>query len=146
MIPTSPTDPAPDAGATILIVDDDVGVRAVLSQVLTDEGYCVRQAVDGLAALAALETAGAALVLSDVQMPRLGGLALARLLLARLHPVPVVLMSAVAPRARPETVPYVPKPFVLEQLLQVVADALARSGSRQEAGRQGAVARPRAGG
>jgi two-component system nitrogen regulation response regulator GlnG len=146
MIPALAADPAPDAGATILVVDDDAAVRDVVSEALRDAGYRVRQASDGLAALAALETAGVALVLSDVQMPRLGGLALAQLLLARLHPVPVVLMSAVAPRARPETVPYVPKPFVLEQLLRVVADALARSGSRQEAGRQGAVARPRAGG
>lgn len=123
--------PALDARATILVVDDDDAVRDVVSQVLSDEGYRVRQASDGLAALAALQTDPIHLVLADVQMPRLGGLALAHLLLARVHPVPVVLMGAVAPRARPAEAPFVAKPFMLEQLLRVIAEALSRRASRQ---------------
>lgn len=137
MIPVAPAaDPTPDARAMILVVDDDDGVRDVVSQVLTDEGYRVRQAADGLAALTALETESVQLVLTDVQMPRLGGLALAQVLLARVHPVPVVLMGAVAPRVRLAAVPFVPKPFVLERLLRVVADVLGHNGTRRSARRR----------
>jgi CheY-like chemotaxis protein len=146
MIPATPANPAAADRPTILVVDDDAAVRDVVSEALRDEGYRVRQAVDGLAALEALETDGIALVLSDVQMPRLGGLALAHLLLARVHPVPVVLMSAVAPRQQPTAVPYVPKPFVLAQLLRVVADVLARSGARRGVWPRRDAARPLADG
>jgi two-component system response regulator MprA len=141
MIPATPADSAATR-PTILVVDDDDAVRDVVSQALTDEGYGVRQASDGLAALEALKTDGIQLVLTDVQMPRLGGLALAQLLLARVHPVPVVLMGAVAPHARPAAVPYIAKPFVLERLLRVIADVLARSGSQRGAWRRGERTRP----
>jgi hypothetical protein len=78
--------------------------------------------------------------------PRLGGLALARLLLARVHPVPVVLIGAGAPRARLAAVPYVPKPFALEHLLRVIADVLARSRARRGTGHRGEAVHPRVGG
>ena len=107
--------------ATVLVADDDPAIRAVLTDLLTTEGYAVRFAKDGAAALADVLRARPDLVLSDVQMPRLDGLALA----ARLRPlgVPVVLMTARFFVGVPD-LPFVGKPFDLAAVLDAVARAL----------------------
>ena len=106
----------------VLVADDDPDIGAFLTDLLTAEGYAVRCAPDGAAALTDVLRARPDLVLSDVQMPRLDGLALA----ARLRPlgVPVVLMSASFFVAVPD-LPFVGKPFDLVALLDAVARALA---------------------
>ena len=58
--------------ATILIVDDDAEIRELLDLLLSGEGYAVRQAENGEAALAMLD-AGIDLVILDVMMPGLSG-------------------------------------------------------------------------
>ena len=58
--------------ATILIVDDDAEIRELLELLLSGEGYAVRQAENGEAALAMLD-AGIDLVILDVMMPGLSG-------------------------------------------------------------------------
>ncbi len=107
--------------ATVLVADDDPGIRAFVTDLLTGEGYVVRCAEDGAAALAEVVRAPPDVVLSDVRMPRLDGLALA----ARLRPlgVPVVLMSASFFVGVPG-LPFVPKPFDADALLAAVAAAL----------------------
>ena len=91
--------------ATVLVADDDPGIRAFVTDLLTGEGYVVRCAEDGAAALAEVVRAPPDVVLSDVRMPRLDGLALAA-------------------RLRPLGVPVVPKPFDADALLAAVAAAL----------------------
>src|SRR5688500_789908 len=68
---------------TILVVDDERSIRDLLVSVLVEEGYAVRCAEDGLAALAEVERQPPDLVVSDVAMPRLDGFALAGHLMAK---------------------------------------------------------------
>jgi CheY-like chemotaxis protein len=79
---------------TVLVVDDDSGVRSLLFHALTHDGYNVIEAADGVAALDILGGAHRVdLLLTDVQMPRLGGCEL--LIAARkiLPELPVILIS-----------------------------------------------------
>jgi CheY-like chemotaxis protein len=64
-----------NAGACVLVVDDEREVRAVTTRMLESSGYRVRQAVDGVEALHVYENDGATidLVILDMPMPRLGG-------------------------------------------------------------------------
>lgn len=63
------------SSATILVVDDDSGIREALTDILEDEGYAVRSAADGQAALDILRQQAElpALVLLDLMMPRMNG-------------------------------------------------------------------------
>ncbi len=66
--------PAPLGGAeTILLVEDDKSVRRFLSSVLASAGYTVREAGDGKEAILALREGPAALVVTDMVMPHMGG-------------------------------------------------------------------------
>lgn len=111
----------------ILIVDDDPALREVLVELLTDEGYAVRTAVDGIEALELIERERPELVLSDVMMPRLDGYSLAARLVQAGIRVPVVLMSASVHESPLSTLRFVRKPFDVEHLLAVVAAALAEA-------------------
>ncbi len=66
------------ASARILVVDDEPNARGALRTILTEEGYTVSEAGDGVEALAVLRTAGADVVLADVRMQRMDGLTLLR--------------------------------------------------------------------
>jgi PAS domain S-box-containing protein len=81
------TSPAPRGNETILLVEDDEGVRGLLCRILQDSGYNVRAAAGGREALRLCEReAGPVhLLVTDVVMPEMGGRALAEQLL-RLHP------------------------------------------------------------
>lgn len=71
---------------TVLIVDDERHIEEVLAQLLEDEGYAVRRAYDGEAALQHVEEEPLDLVLSDVAMPRFGRTELAERLAVRRIP------------------------------------------------------------
>ena len=113
---------------TVLVVDDEPVIRELVSMLLEDEGYTVRQAADGLDALQEVEADGIDLVLTDIKMPRLDGASLARQLCSREHAVPVVLMSAVFPAAELPDVPFLRKPFAPDHLTHVIAEVLAGNG------------------
>ncbi len=104
---------------TVLVVDDDRHIVDVLAEVLESEGYTVRKAYDGMDALQEAAIASPDLVLSDVAMPKMNGVALAQRL--RERGTPVVLLSAAVADPRLPGVPYVVKPFDLDQILAVVA-------------------------
>lgn len=109
----------------ILIVDDDLA--DLLAVILAEEGYRVRAVRRGEAALAAVEHARPALVLTDVAHPGPDGIALARRL--RERGIPVVLMSAGHPDPRLPGVPFLAKPFALDALLCLVAHTLGEGGN-----------------
>ena len=117
-----------DPHPTVLVVDDEPVIRELVCMVLEDEGYTVRQAADGLQALQEVAADGIDLVLSDITMPRLDGVSLARRLGCGEPTVPVVLMSAVAPKDTPQDVAFLRKPFALDHLVDVIAAALTRIG------------------
>jgi CheY-like chemotaxis protein len=78
----------------ILVVEDQpTSLRAVTS-FLTHEGYEVAGAKDGMAAMELLEKSPVDLVVSDIRMPRLDGVALAMHLLSRVPRIPVIMMTA----------------------------------------------------
>lgn len=81
---------------TILVADDSITTRSLLRSVLEVGGYQVRTAADGDEALRLLRTEQVNLVVSDVRMPRLDGLALLARLRAdpRTATIPVVLFSS----------------------------------------------------
>ena len=124
----------PPAGRLVLLVEDEAAIRAVVSQLLRHAGYRVEEAEHGLDALARLD-AGLRpdLVLTDVMMPRLGGVQLAEEL-AKRSPAPAVAfmsgysedLTAGGTRA-PRRAPFLAKPFTPDVLLRFVADVLARA-------------------
>ena len=113
----------------VLVVDDDPAIRELVATLLADEGWAVRAAADGLAALAASGAWRPDLIVSDVAMPRLDGLGLLERLRQRGDRTPLVLISAGAPIPAQPNVWFVAKPFDLDQLLAAVARATIGVGS-----------------
>jgi DNA-binding NtrC family response regulator len=81
----------PEPGV-ILLVDDEPGMRDMLHWALSRGGRRVEQACDGEQALARVEAGGVSLVITDLTMPRRGGLDLLRALSAR-RPRPAVIVT-----------------------------------------------------
>ncbi len=117
---------------TILVVDDEAGVRASLTGILSDEGYLVEAVESGEAALAALEARRYDLVLLDVWLPGADGLEV----LARIREtdaeLPVVVISGhgtietAVKAVRLGAQDFVEKPLSLEKTLLAVRNALRR--------------------
>jgi CheY-like chemotaxis protein len=110
--------------ALVLVVDDEADLRELLSEALEDAGYAVAVAENGDAALRAAEREHPALVLTDCTMPGLDGPALVRRLRAQpaTRHIPVVAMSATrASREQVGDVPFILKPFDVDELLRVIA-------------------------
>jgi CheY-like chemotaxis protein len=118
--------PANDRSPTILVVDDEPAIRELAASILEEEGYAVLAASAGLAALYIVEQKDVDLVLSDIMMSRLDGYGLVRCLRSHGYVLPVVLMSAVTvvPDGKIPGVRFLPKPFGIDQLCQMVATAL----------------------
>ena len=110
---------------SVLVVDDDPTILRLLARLLSAGGFDVRTAPDGLAALAEIDGQRPDLVLTDIMMPGLDGIGLARRLRERGHTMPVVLMSAdeQAGRAAPD-LPFLPKPFDFARLRALVAELI----------------------
>jgi two-component system response regulator MprA len=79
---------------TVLVVDDDAPVRRMLMRTLSAEGFDVRAAADGGAALAAVEQSVPDAVVLDVAMPGMDGLAVARRLRGKGLATPILLLTA----------------------------------------------------
>lgn len=112
----------------ILIVEDDRPLCAMLVDVLTEAGYETRFAFDGEAAWREIQAHPPDLVLSDITMPRLDGVSLARRLATTAAAIPIILMTAGdGAGAAAVSAALVSKPFDLTNLLAQVADLLVES-------------------
>ena len=78
--------------ATVLLVDDEPGVRFALTEVLVDRGYRVVTAGSGAQALTLLD--GVDVVVTDLSMPGMDGLELTTQIAARAPGLPVILLTA----------------------------------------------------
>jgi two-component system response regulator PilR (NtrC family) len=110
----------------VLVVEDEPSIRQFIVETLTDEGYRVRTAADGILALAVLEQNDVDVVLADVRMPRLDGIALAHQVRQQHPTLSIVLMSALAVLPAIPGIPVLNKPFTIEQLEQRLVEALAQ--------------------
>ena len=121
--------------ARILVADDDPAILGVIDTVLRGDGYRVVTAEDGAAAIELARTDGFDLILLDVQMPKLDGLAAARQLRheAKLAAVPIVMLTArtadrdIEAAFAEGVTDYITKPFSIAQLRARVRSWLARS-------------------
>ncbi|MDD2859337.1 MAG: response regulator transcription factor [Candidatus Nanopelagicales bacterium] len=118
---------------TILIVDDEPGVRELLGDALSMSGYQTLEAPDGIEALTVLHRHTVDLMLIDVNMPKMDGFALLEKHRRDGHQTPVIMLSARGERAdvtnglRLGADDYVTKPFGLEELMLRVAAVLRRT-------------------
>ena len=119
-------------GQVILIVDDEAVLRSVVSRMLKALGYQTLEACDGFEAIDCFEEHGETidLLLTDVVMPRMGGVELSQRIQQRWPATQVVLMSGYAQVMNDESLPVIadallPKPFNRTSLARVVRDVLA---------------------
>ncbi|MFP5397559.1 MAG: Hpt domain-containing protein [Gammaproteobacteria bacterium] len=128
--PEVPADAAPvERAPLVLVVDDSLTVRRVTQRLLVREGYRVALAKDGLEALERLAEEKPAVVLSDIEMPRMDGFDLVRNLRgdARWRGLPVIMItSRIAQKHRDVAAElgvdhYLGKPYAEEDLLALVA-------------------------
>ena len=78
----------------LLVVDDDAPIRRMLERTLSAEGYAVRAVADGGSALAAVEQEPPELIVLDVGLPGLDGLAVCRRVRERGLALPILLLTA----------------------------------------------------
>jgi len=118
--------------ATLLIADDDPGLRESLERTLTREGFRVILASDGRGALERLQGGGIDLVVTDLKMPGLTGIEVLRAAKAIAPDVDVILLTAFgtveeAVKAMKDgAYDFLTKPFRREQLLKLISKALER--------------------
>lgn len=119
---------------TILIVDDEPGVRDLLEDALTNAGYQVQCATNGADGLDQLRRRSADLCIVDINMPTMNGYEFMEKLRVHDAKTPVLLLTArdssddVEHGLRVGADDYVRKPFSLEELLLRVAAILRRTG------------------
>jgi len=118
---------------TILLVEDEEGLRALNARGLASRGYTVLEAGNGLEAIDLLEKFDGQidLVVSDVVMPEMDGPTLARELRSRNPDLKIIFVSGYAEDAFQKHLPdhgqyaFLPKPFTLKQLVAAVKETLA---------------------
>jgi DNA-binding NtrC family response regulator len=119
----------------ILVVDDEPDMRDALTAALRREGLCVSTATNGIEALEKVQAQQFDLIITDVRMPRMGGLALLQEMKRTTAAIPVVMMTGygriedAVEAMKAGAFDYLLKPFSLEDLKAVVTKALvSRSG------------------
>jgi DNA-binding NtrC family response regulator len=114
----------------ILVVDDDPEMRSLLCDELSDGGYAVEQADDGMEAIRKINKEPFDLVITDIRMNRLGGVELLQAVNGLKIALPVILITAFGDW--PEVISgyeglvssFISKPFKMEDLLSSVRRAL----------------------
>lgn len=117
----------PDQNYDLLVVDDQAGLRMLICEALTNEGYLIDQAAGGLEALDKLSRNKYRLILLDVKMPGMNGMETLREIRKLDSDVPVVMMTAYSEleilsetSAGAKPVQHINKPFDLDDLRSLV--------------------------
>ncbi len=126
----------PPAAALVMVVDDSLTVRKITTRILEREGYRVAVARDGIEALEALQGELPAVMLVDIEMPRMDGFELTRRTRAdpRCAAVPIIVITSRAAEKHEQHARglganhYLGKPFQEDELLRRVACFAARPG------------------
>lgn len=120
--------------ATILVVDDELGIRALLSEILSDEGHTIELAENATQARAVRERMRPDLVLLDIWMPDVDGVTLLKEWGgAGLLTMPVIMMSGhgtidtAVEATKFGAIAFLEKPITLQKLLRAVEQALVKA-------------------
>ncbi len=122
----------------VLVVDDEENIRLVLRTLLKKHGYEVEVAEEGEGALTALDTFDPDVILTDVRMPKMGGMDLLAALRAKQHPATVIVMSAYGnvdlaiEAMKAGAYDYVSKPFKPDEIVLALRKAEERETLRRE--------------
>ena len=117
---------------TILLVEDEEGLRSLNARGLRSRGYSVIEASNGVEAMEALEEKNGAvdLVVSDVVMPEMDGPTLLKEMRGRNPDLKIIFVSGYAEDAFEKSLPeneqfaFLPKPFTLSQLVAAVKETM----------------------
>jgi two-component system cell cycle sensor histidine kinase/response regulator CckA len=120
---------------TILLVEDEDGLRSLNARGLRSRGYSVIEASNGIEAMEALEEKNGAvdLVVSDVVMPEMDGPTLLKTMRGRNPDLKIIFVSGYAEDAFEKSLPenqqfaFLPKPFTLSQLVAAVKETMTPS-------------------
>jgi two-component system cell cycle sensor histidine kinase/response regulator CckA len=122
----------PKESERVLVVDDEPGIRHVITRILADEGYFVHEASDGLEALELIKIGSPPMdvVVSDVVMPRLNGVELLREASRARPSLPFILISGygteeLTQRGIAPPCALLSKPFPSERLIAEVRRCIA---------------------
>jgi PAS domain S-box-containing protein len=137
LAPDRPSSPRPETAGvvrtgTVLIVEDDSGVRGFASRILQSAGYQVLSASDGVTAVKASDGVELSLLLTDIVMPGISGREVADRLAGRQPGLRVLYMSGHTDKGIvhdgiiEQGIEFLAKPFSAEALLEAVDAALAR--------------------
>ena len=122
--------PGPDERPRVLIVDDEKFIRDILADFLGMEGYIVRTAEDGTAAMSELTKAHYDLIISDLKMPRMGGIELLDAIGTAAPSALTVIMTGFGTvetaidAMKRGAYDYILKPFKVEEVIRVVQRGL----------------------
>ena len=122
----------------VLVVDDEENIRLVLRTLLKKNGYDVEVAESGEAALLLVDSFGPDVILTDVRMPKMGGLDLLATLRAKQYPATVIVMSAYGnvdlalEAMKAGAYDYVSKPFKPDEVVLALRKAEERETLRRE--------------
>src|SRR6476469_5873121 len=122
----------------VLVVDDEENLRLVLRTLLKRHGYEVETASSGEEALALVDTFGPDVILTDVRMPKMGGLDLLATLQAKGNEATVIVMSAYGnvdlalEAIKAGAYDYIQKPFKAEEVVLTLRKAEERESLRRE--------------
>jgi PAS domain S-box-containing protein len=121
-----PASEEPDRAGTVLLAEDEPAVRGLVREVLQLAGHRVLEAANGAEALAELERHGGKIdaLVTDLRMPGMDGLELARRIRADQPGLPTIAISAYAEEPPDESVVYLTKPFSSAELAETVDDAV----------------------
>jgi len=128
----------------IMVVDDEAGIRVLLSDALTDKGYSVTLAKNGKDSLKQLRGHRFDLLITDINMPQLNGLELIKMMKKKGRKEKVILISGEPvdnTLLNKESMPVfaqLKKPFGMDQFIDTVISALESKGSKSKRRRNAA--------
>lgn len=118
--------------ARLLIVDDNEGVRHLVSRWLERAGFLVEEASDGEEAVELVRRNPPDVILADIRMPKIDGIELSRIVKSEFPQVKIILMTAysspqtIAQAKREGVDDYLEKPFTKDQVERMALDVISR--------------------
>lgn len=122
------------AKTRLLIVDDEISVRTILKQMLERGEFEVETASDGLEALEKLKIATFDLVISDINMPNMDGVALLKKVKQDYPSMPVIFITAfgrdkiIIEAMKVGLLDFIEKPFRMDSVISTIEKTLKRKG------------------